>query len=443
MQYQKKLTYDKLDPPTDIQVLVIGNTTKISWKVPNDQGIIWSRIYISNSTGGYLDLSLGGGHHFKDIRFTTSFFEIVNLSLCSKYTVIIRFLHRTQSSKFAAKTFRITTTVKLTFFPEHPFIGKDIKFTCNSVVHSCPGERPFDLSFTFYGNKRGDTDKNTLTIHALTKSDKEMQISCQAIDDLGKVFYLSNSVTLDPYYSPDNIFLEPEGTLVNVREGTTLGPINCVATCYPECSYHWKYNVTGRFELVPIQLVSNQGKTLTVSQIKRNQTGTFRCHVDYNVSRIKKTTDVSINVQYGPDKVVLDPGRTSINVTENSTQGPIHCTAACNPICTYQWKHNRTRHFEQVKNSLLSDHNQTLTVPHIKRSQNGTFRCHVDYYPHQNYKISDIEINVQYGPGRVILEPASTYINVKEGDTLGPIHCTATCNPECKYQMGIQCDRTF
>lgn len=91
--------------------------------------------------------------------------------------------------------------------------------------------------------------------------------------------------------------MEPAGTVVNVREGTTLGPIHCTATCYPACTYRWKYNVTGRFELVPIKLVSNQGKTLTVSQIKRNQTGTFRCHVDYNVSHIKKTADVSINVQ--------------------------------------------------------------------------------------------------------------------------------------------------
>ncbi|VDI77070.1 carcinoembryonic antigen-related cell adhesion molecule [Mytilus galloprovincialis] len=328
----------------------------------------------------------------------------------------------------------ILATVKLSFSPEHPFIGDDIKFTCNSVIHSCPGKRPSNLSFKYFGNKRGDTDKNTLTIQALAKSDKGMNISCQATDDLGIVFYLSETVTLDPYYSPDKIVLEPADTIVNVREGNILGPIHCTTTCNPECTYQWKYNVTGRFELVPIKLVPNQGRTLTVPQIKRSQTGTFRCHVEYNVSHIKKTADFSINVQYGPDKVVLDPGSTSINVPENSTLGPIYCTAACNPPCTYQWKHNGTGRFEQVKKSLLSFNNQTLTVPHIKRSQNGIYRCHVDDYQYHTYKISDIAINVQYGPDRVILEPASSYINVKEGDTLGPIHCTATCNPQCTYQ---------
>lgn len=90
-------------------------------------------------------------------------------------------------------------TPKLTFRPEHPFIGNDITFTCNSVVHSCPRNISSDLSFEFLGNERGDTNKNTLTIHALAKSDKGKQISCQATDDLGKVFYLSDTVTLDPY----------------------------------------------------------------------------------------------------------------------------------------------------------------------------------------------------------------------------------------------------
>lgn len=96
---------------------------------------------------------------------------------------------------------------------------------------------------------------------------------------------------------PDNIFLTPGDTAYTVREGSTLGPIHCMATCNPECTYQWEYNVTGRFELVPFTLVSNQGNTLTVPQIKRNQTGTIRCHVDNHLSQIKKTVDVSINVQ--------------------------------------------------------------------------------------------------------------------------------------------------
>lgn len=112
-------------------------------------------------------------------------------------------------------------TPKLTFRPEHPFIGNDITFTCNSVVHLCPRNISSDLSFKFLGNDRGDTNKNTLTIHALAKSDKGIQISCQAIDDLGKVFYLSDTVTLDPYCK---CFI-----LVEQNNEKTLKPSTCVA----------------------------------------------------------------------------------------------------------------------------------------------------------------------------------------------------------------------
>ncbi|CAC5424008.1 unnamed protein product [Mytilus coruscus] len=341
-------------PPKDIRVYVNGNTTKISWgKISTDEGVTWSRIYLYSSNEGNVDLDLERGSNFRDLQFPSSSFDIANLKMCSEYYVKIRYIRELQYSEFTTQKFWITTTPNLTFRPEHPFVGNAITFICNSVVHWCPGDVPSDLSMTykFLGNQRGDTDKNTLTIHALAKSDKGIHISCQVTDDRGKVFYLSDTVTLDPYYSPDNIFLEPANTAINVREGTTLGPIHCTATCNPECTYHWEYNVTGRFEFVPIKLVSNQGRTLTVLQIKRSQTGTFRCHVEYYFSQIKKTADVSINVQYGPDIIILEPASTDINVTEGTTLGPIHCTATCNPECKYQWEYNVTGRFEFIQSN--------------------------------------------------------------------------------------------
>lgn len=38
------------------------------------------------------------------------------------------------------------------------------------------------------------------------------------------------------------------------------------------------------------------------------------------------------------------------------------------------------------------------------------------------------------GPDNVELAPVITVINVTKGTDLGPINCTANCNPECKYQ---------
>ncbi|XP_076109603.1 cell adhesion molecule CEACAM5-like [Mytilus galloprovincialis] len=385
----------KTDPPTDVRVDVVGNTTKFSWIIPHNRGITWSRLYLNNLKEGSVDLDLQRERTDIDIQFPKSSFEIANLKMCSKYSFGIRFLLRRRQLELTTKTFWITNTHRLTFRPEHPFVGNDITFTCNSVVHSCPGDTPSKVSLKFLGNQRGDTDKNTLTIHALAKSDTGTQISCQATDDLGKVFYWSDTVTLDPYYSPEKVVLDPGSTSINVTENSTLGPIHCTAACNPICTYQWKYNGTGHFEQVESSLLSNQNQTLTVTHIKRSQHGAYRCHVDYYQNHTYKMSDVAINVQYGPDRIILEPASTHIHVVEGTTLGPIHCTATCNPECKYQWEYNVAGRFELVPIELVSNQSRTLTVPQIKRSQTGTVRCHVANYFSQINKTVDVTINVQ------------------------------------------------
>ncbi|VDH92933.1 Hypothetical predicted protein [Mytilus galloprovincialis] len=189
------------------------------------------------------------------------------------------------------------TKPTLMLSPEHPFANENVTFSCHSTVKQWPaGYRASNLSYTFVGNPRGATENNKLSIHKLTKSDKGKNISCQATDDLGKMSDMSNTVILDPYYGPDKVVLTPEYTAINVTEGTSLGPIICTASCNPECKFKWKLNTTGKFE--DFHTDKNH---LTVIDIKRNQSGTYRCRV---VNQYNKTVfsreDISVNVQYSP-----------------------------------------------------------------------------------------------------------------------------------------------
>ncbi|XP_076111835.1 nephrin-like [Mytilus galloprovincialis] len=124
-------------------------------------------------------------------------------------------------------------------------------------------------------------------------SDEGKVISCQATDDLQKASIKSDAVTLDPYYGPDNVMLEPGHTALNVTKGNILGPINCTATCNPKCLFEWRLNRTGNFVL------SNE--TLVVANIKENQAGIYRCLVVHPLNRTRRLrTDISVNVQYSP-----------------------------------------------------------------------------------------------------------------------------------------------
>lgn len=96
---------------------------------------------------------------------------------------------------------------------------------------------------------------------------------------------------------PDNVIVEPAVTIINVTEGTALGPIYCIATCNPRCIYNWEQKWTGGFNPFPNQYISNQGRGVYVPAIHRSQTGTYRCRVDHSTGSVHNTKDISVNVQ--------------------------------------------------------------------------------------------------------------------------------------------------
>ncbi|CAC5401518.1 unnamed protein product [Mytilus coruscus] len=386
--------------PTDVQIDIVDNTAKISWMIPFNQGVIYSRIYLNNSKEG--DMYLDSGKKHKDIPFPVSSFEIANLKMCSEYYVSIQSMSRSGLSEFITQKFWMTNTTftaaidgnvtlswrtsltdffvvmeptgipiyvvhgesiisnivgtkfkydvmtldvstiniivmsvmktdaglyqsiedgyrdmeangccvlvvttkpmtpVLTIDHEHPFVNNNITFTCNSTVQRWPGYIHSKLSFQYFGNPRGYINNNTLILNKLTKSDKGMNISCQATDDLGKVSNMSESIILDPYYGPDKVVLKPEYTAINVTEGTILGPIHCTADCNPVCIFNWKFSRTRHFGLV------NSYQTLTIADIKKNQTGIYRCCVvhPYN-TQIMNCINLVVNVQYSPKIIEL------------------------------------------------------------------------------------------------------------------------------------------
>ncbi|XP_071173898.1 protein turtle homolog B-like [Mytilus edulis] len=389
------LAIGKPDPPKDIRIHVNGSKAEITWIIPTNQGVKWSRVYLMDSKGGDIDLT--SERRFKDVDYPTSSFEIPNLSMCSEYTVKINCLTASPYSEYTTQKFWMTNTTvtadinenvsliwrtsfnndnsftvqqnnrsniiytahfgtisvnsktnnykfdnmtkdisrinitvisvrktdaglyrtvddnyavdgccllvvtdkptnpTLTVSPEPPFVGDSITLKCHSMVQRWPMYMPSNLSYRFFGASRGSAENNRFMINNITTLDKGTSVSCQATDDREKLSNMSKTVTLDPYYGPDNVVLKPGHTSLNVTEGFTLGPINCNATCYPKCSFKWRLNKTRTFE----DFLLNE--TLVVANITKNQSGSYRCVVFHsNDTTRMKRTDVSVNVQYSP-----------------------------------------------------------------------------------------------------------------------------------------------
>ncbi|VDI77072.1 Hypothetical predicted protein, partial [Mytilus galloprovincialis] len=101
------LVTGKPDPPKDIKIHVIGDEANISWIIPSNQGVTYSRIYLSHSKEG--DLYLSSPRKYKDIPVTTSIFEIAKLKMCSTYSVKIQFLGTSGNSESTTQKFWMTS----------------------------------------------------------------------------------------------------------------------------------------------------------------------------------------------------------------------------------------------------------------------------------------------------------------------------------------------
>lgn len=105
----------KPDPPKDVRINVIGNIANITWIIPTNQGVRWSRIYLNDlKKKGHVDLNSGKGTTYKDIPFHISSFEIANIKMCSEYSVRIQCISGSQLSEYTTQKFWMTR--KILFF---------------------------------------------------------------------------------------------------------------------------------------------------------------------------------------------------------------------------------------------------------------------------------------------------------------------------------------
>ncbi|KAK3102555.1 hypothetical protein FSP39_012161 [Pinctada imbricata] len=264
-----------------------------------------------------------------------------------------------------------------------------------------------------------------------------------------------------------------------MEEGENFDQISCSAQCNPVCVIQWKFNGDGTDS--KFEDFGNQRNRLLLQYVTRDMAGTYRC-VAHNKYGSKKK-DVSLNVQYGPNVVSTSPTNQSMIAQEGQSFGPILCTAECNPGCEYKWRFipmgdkiappfngpnavdvrpkkqmfvmKEGESFDKIScsaqcnpecviqwkfnsngtNSTFEDfgnQGNRLLLDNVTRDMAGTYRC-VAQNKYGSTK-KDVSLNVQYGPNVVSTSPTNQSMIAQEGQSFGPILCTAECNPGCEYK---------
>ncbi|KAL3862882.1 hypothetical protein ACJMK2_008826, partial [Sinanodonta woodiana] len=247
------------------------------------------------------------------------------------------------------------------------------------------------------------------------------QYTCTASDSDIPIKRATTDISVTVFYGPDDrkVFLSPSTTSYQLTELSRLD-VKCSATCVPQCDYQWSEPLVNQND--------NMG-WLSISQIQRNQNGTFVCTVtNPKVPGKSATANFSVIVYYGPDSngLTLSPSNTSYQLTESSSL-TVQCIATCVPQCNYQW---------MGPGISQNDNRGLLSVSEISRNQSGTFTCTVTNPKNHGKNVTaNISVIVYYGPDdrKVSLSPSNTSYQLIELSRLD-VKCSATCEPQCNYQ---------
>ncbi|XP_008963093.2 carcinoembryonic antigen-related cell adhesion molecule 5 isoform X3 [Pan paniscus] len=134
-------------------------------------------------------------------------------------------------------------------------------------------------------------------------------------------------------------------------------------TCEPETqdtTYLWWVN-NQSLPVSPRLQLSNGNRTLTLFNVTRNDTASYKCETQNPVSA-RHSDSVILNVLYGPDAPTISPLNTSYRSGENLN---LSCHAASNPPAEYSWFVNGT--FQQST--------QELFIPNITVNNSGSYTC--------------------------------------------------------------------
>lgn len=94
---------------------------------------------------------------------------------------------------------------------------------------------------------------------------------------------------------PETVNITANKEIINVTEGNNLGPFHCSADCNPPCNIEWGSDIS-RSTVIFYNL--SFGSTLNISDIKRNQSGTFSCQATHiNDKKRFKRKEITVDVQ--------------------------------------------------------------------------------------------------------------------------------------------------
>ncbi|XP_031568091.1 hemicentin-1-like [Actinia tenebrosa] len=268
---------------------------------------------------------------------------------------------------------------------------------CNATGNPLPPIQWFKVNSTNVVFPIG----SQLTIERIKADDKGIY-KCVADNGIGRP--VAKDIHINVLVSPTIDVIFPKTQVVTESSSAT---IFCNATGNPEPNITWTKDEDR-------SLILPKGKTLMLSKINRNCTGTYRCTAENGV--IKTAQGIAtINVHYSP-MIVRAPKDQFLNKTNPLI---LFCNATGNPAPNITW--------EKIGGSIrVFKPSQMLYINETSKIDEGIYRCTAENGIGSAVNATAyVKINAFVAP---IFNHTQTNLTVNESSS-AMLHCNASGNP--------------
>ncbi|XP_065070051.1 receptor-type tyrosine-protein phosphatase S-like isoform X2 [Rhopilema esculentum] len=286
-------------------------------------------------------------------------------------------------------------------------------FNCTFLGDPLPEVQWYNLSANLANNSKyvisGSKSSSILTVVGADVNDVG-SYSCNVTNNQSSVAqtaYLNVQVFT-------RILTHPQSTVLN--ESTSSLKLSCDADGVPAPTFQWKKDGSVLHDSSKTKYTES-GKSLTISNLTRNDTGSYVCMASNGWIAVSNAATVTVNYI---DPIALNTSSTSIVLNETSSFF-VECTANSNPTAAYSWTN---------KAGTVVSSTSVLSISSVNRNHNGSYTCTATNNAGLTVSKS-LTLDVRYIDA-IAFNTSSTSIVLNETSSFF-VECTANSNPTAAY----------
>ncbi|KAK0144440.1 Hemicentin-1 [Merluccius polli] len=303
-------------------------------------------------------------------------------------------------------------------------VGKELTALPGSITAlQCVAECFPGCSISWFYNGKMLSKNASISFTPMTPPNQAV-LRCVAYDSLTMKNSSAETIVVVPY-GPFNVEIiedkiGPVGKELTALPGS-ITAFQCIADCYPGCSFNWFYN----------DKMLSKNASISFTPVTPPNRAALRCVAFNSLTMKNSSAETIVVIPYGPFKVkIVEVNKGPVGKELTALPGSItalQCVAECFPGCSISWFYN---------GKMLSK-NASISFTPVTPPNQAVLRCVA--YDSLTMKNSSAEtiVVVPYGPFNVeIIEdkigPVGKELTALPG-SITAFQCIADCYPGCSF----------